>query len=114
MSPNKSEDAKKVKYVLRLYVTGTTARSQEAIRNIRVICDNELRGMCDLKVIDIYQQPSLAKGEQIVAAPTLIKKLPSPLRRIVGDLSDHERVLFGLDFRQDEIQMKWKAQDESR
>ncbi len=85
-------------YVLRLYVTGTTSRSKEAIRNIKNICENELRGRCDLKVVDIYQQPALAKGEQIIAAPTLIKKLPLPLRRVVGDLSDRDRVLFGLDF----------------
>ncbi len=104
---------KRVKYVLRLYVTGTTARSQEAIRNIKMICENELKGQCDLKIIDIYQQPTLAKGEQIVAAPTLIKKLPTPLRRFVGDLSDHERVLFGLDFRERELK-PWKESDESK
>ncbi len=113
MTSRKEDAPKRTKYVLRLYVTGTTIRSQDAIRNIRRICDNELKGMCDLKVIDIYQQPALAKGEQIVAAPTLIKKLPHPLRRIVGDLSDHERVLFGLDFHQSKEQMKWKASDES-
>lgn len=89
----------RTKYVLRLYVTGTTPKSQAAISNIKRICENELKGRYDLKVIDIYQQPALAQGEQIVAAPTLIKRLPLPLRRIVGDLSDVERVLFGLDFR---------------
>jgi len=94
-----SSPAKRQKFILRLYVTGTTPKSQAAIRNIKMICDKELKGMCDLKVIDIYQQPALAKGEQIVAVPTLIKKLPAPIRRIVGDLSDHERVLLGLDFR---------------
>ncbi len=86
------------KYVLRLYVTGTTSKSLDAIRNIQRICELDLEGNCDLRVIDIYQQPALAKGERIIAAPTLIKKLPAPLRRIVGDLSDREKVLFGLDF----------------
>jgi len=100
MSANKAASDRDDTFVLRLYVTGSTRRSQEAIQNIKDICDNELKGMCDLKVIDIYQQPALAKGEQIIAAPTLIKKLPTPLRRIVGDLSDRERVLYGLDYRQ--------------
>lgn len=99
------------KYILRLYVTGTTAKSQAAIRNIKTICEKELRGVCDLRVIDIYQQPALAKGEQIIAAPTLIKKLPLPLRRIVGDLSDHERVLFGLDYRKNEVTETWKNEE---
>lgn len=99
------------KYILRLYVTGTTAKSQAAIRNIKMICEKELNGICDLKVIDIYQRPALAKGEQIIAAPTLIKKLPLPLRRIVGDLSNHERVLFGLDFRPHEVLEIWKDEE---
>ena len=87
------------KYVLRLYVTGTTPRSVNAIANVRKICEERLKDRYELQVIDIYQQPTLAKGEQIIAAPTLIKKLPLPLRRIVGDMSDHERVLLGLDLR---------------
>jgi circadian clock protein KaiB len=86
-------------YVLRLYVTGMTPRSTRAIENVRSICEEHLHGRYELEVIDIYQQPVLAKGEQIVAAPTLIKKLPAPLRRIIGDLSDRERVLIGLDLR---------------
>jgi circadian clock protein KaiB len=86
-----------VRYVLRLYVTGMTARSARAIKNLQVICDEYLHGRYDLDVIDIYQQPVLTKGEQIIAAPTLIKKLPLPLRRLVGDMSDRERVLVGLD-----------------
>lgn len=86
-------------YVLRLYVTGSTSRSLRAIENIRRICNEHLEGRYDIEVIDIYQQPSLAKDEQIIAAPTLIRKLPLPLRRLVGDLSDEERVLFGLDLR---------------
>lgn len=87
------------RYVLRLYVTGMTPRSMRAIENVRAICEEHLQGRYELEVVDIYQQPVLAKGEQIVAAPTLIKKLPAPLRRIIGDLSNKERVLIGLDLR---------------
>ena len=86
-------------YVLRLYITGSTARSAAAISNIRKLCEEHLAGHYDLEVIDIYQQPILAQGEQIIAAPTLIKKLPFPLRKVVGDLSNEERVLIGLDIR---------------
>jgi circadian clock protein KaiB len=92
------KDAQKgQRYVLRLYVTGTTARSAAAITNIRKLCEEHLKGHYDLEVIDIYQQPVLAQGEQIIAAPTLIKKLPVPLRKVVGDLSNENRVLMGLD-----------------
>jgi len=87
------------RYVLRLYVTGLTARSTRAIENVRKICEERLPGRYELEVIDIYQQPALAKGEQIIAAPTLIKKLPLPLRRVIGDMSSTERVLLGLDLR---------------
>ncbi len=86
-------------YRLRLYVTGATRRSRLAIENIKSICEIHLMGRYDLEVIDIYQQPALAKGDQVVAAPTLIKRLPLPLRKLVGDLSNEERVLFGLDLR---------------
>jgi circadian clock protein KaiB len=85
------------RYVLRLYVTGMTARSSRAVNNLRAICDEYLEGRYDLEVIDIYQQPVLTKGEQIVAAPTLIKKLPLPMRRIIGDMSNRDGVLLGLD-----------------
>ncbi len=85
------------RYVLRLYVTGMTARSARAVKNLQAICDEYLKGRYDLEVIDIYQQPVLTKGEQIIAAPTLIKKLPLPMRRIIGDMSNRERVLLGLD-----------------
>ena len=84
-------------YILRLYVTGMTSRSSRAVGNLRAICDEYLEGRYELEVIDIYQQPVLTKGEQIVAAPTLIKKLPLPMRRIIGDMSNRERVLLGLD-----------------
>ncbi len=89
----------KEKYVLRLYVTGMTPRSTRAIENIKKICDEDLTGRCDLEVIDIYQRPVLAKGEQIIATPTLVKKLPLPLRRFIGDLSDSKRILLGLDLK---------------
>ena len=85
------------RYVLRLYVTGMTTRATRAIENVRAICDEHLAGRYDLEVVDVYQQPVLAKNEQIVAAPTLIKKLPLPLRRIIGDMSQRDRVLLGLD-----------------
>jgi circadian clock protein KaiB len=90
----------KEKYLLKLYVTGTTPQSVKAISNIKQICEEHLKGRYDLEVIDLYQQPGLAKGEQIIAAPTLIKKLPLPLRRIIGDMSGTERVLVGLDLRE--------------
>ena len=84
-------------YVLRLYVTGMTPNSVRAIENMKAICAEYMEGRYDLQIIDVYKQPALAKGEQIIAAPTLVKKLPLPLRRFVGDLSNTERVLFGLD-----------------
>lgn len=87
------------KYLLRLYVAGTTQRSMSAITNIRTICEENLKGRYVLEVIDLYQQPKLAQGDQIVALPTLIKKIPPPLRRIIGDLSDTEKVLIGLDLK---------------
>jgi len=86
-------------YVLRLYVAGQSPRSVTAIANIKKICVEELHGKYDLEVIDLHQQPQLAQGDQIIAVPTLIKRLPPPLRRIIGDLSDTERVLVGLDIK---------------
>ena len=85
------------RYVLRLYVAGMTPRAGRAIENVRAVCDEHLEGRFDLEVVDIYQQPALAKGEQIIAAPTLVKQLPLPLRRIIGDMSDRDRLLVGLD-----------------
>ena len=83
-------------HVLCLYVSGMTSRSVAAIENIRVVCETHLQGRYNLQVIDIYQQPELARTAQVIAAPTLIKQLPAPLRKLVGDLSE-ERVLVGLD-----------------
>jgi len=88
-----------VKYVLRLYIAGVSLRSSQAITNIRRICDEHLQGRCDLEVIDILQHPVLAEGEQIIAAPTLIKKLPPPLQRFIGDMANVEKILLGLDLR---------------
>jgi circadian clock protein KaiB len=87
-------------YVLRLYVTGTTSQSTRAISNIRKICEEHLQGRYELEVVDIAQYPTLAIGEQIIAAPTLIKRLPLPLRRFIGDMSRTERILLGLDLRE--------------
>ena len=91
--------AGETKYVLRLYVAGTTSKSSQAILNIKQICEEHLKGRYELEVIDVYQQPFLAKGEQIIAAPTLIKKLPLPLRRFIGSMADVERILVGLDLK---------------
>lgn len=90
----------KDKYVLRLYITGTTSRSILAITNLKKICQEYLEGRYELEVIDLFQHPGLAKDEQIIAAPTLIKKLPLPFRRIIGDMSNKEKVLLGLDLRE--------------
>jgi circadian clock protein KaiB len=87
------------RYVLRLYVAGQTPKSVNAITNIKKICEENLKGRYTLDVIDLYQQPQLADGEQIIAVPTLIKKLPPPLRRIIGDMSNAERLLVGLDLK---------------
>jgi circadian clock protein KaiB len=85
------------RYVLKLFVTGATERSLHAIANVKAVCEQYLKGRYDLKVVDIYQRPGLLRGEQIVAVPTLIKTLPVPMRRMVGDLSRTEQVLLGLD-----------------
>jgi circadian clock protein KaiB len=84
-------------YVLCLYVTGTTPRAKAAIMKVKTFCEEHLRDRYQLDVIDVYQQPTLAKEEQIIAAPTLVKKLPLPLKKLVGDFSSTERVLMALD-----------------
>jgi len=84
-------------YTLKLYVTGNTARAERAIRNLRRICEIELQGRYEMRVIDVLERPQLAEDDRILATPTLIKRLPPPLRRIIGDLSDVEEVLLGLD-----------------
>ncbi len=81
------------RFVLKLYVSGMTPRSRRAIDNLQKLCEEHLAGRYNLEIIDIYQQPELAKGEQIIAAPTLVKKLPLPLRRVIGDMADPGRIL---------------------
>jgi circadian clock protein KaiB len=95
----KAKTAGKERYVLRLYVAGMTPKSSQAIMNITQVCKDHLKGRYNLRVIDIYQQPALAQGEQIIAVPTLIKKLPLPLRRFIGNMVDREKILVGLDLR---------------
>ena len=84
------------KYALRLYITGQTARSRRAVENLRRICEKEFEGDCDIKIIDALEQPQLANEDKILATPTLIRLLPPPARRIIGDLSDTQAVLLGL------------------
>lgn len=95
----KAAQSDSARYVLRLYVAGMTPRSMQSVISIKNICDEHLAGRYELDVIDLYQQPVLAKGDQIVATPTLIKRLPAPIRRLIGDLSDTERVLVGLNLK---------------
>ena len=92
-------DSKGSSYILRLYVTGATPQSLKAITNLKRICEEYLKNRYTLEIIDIYQQPHLAEGDQIVAAPTLIKKLPFPLKKLIGDMSNTQRVLLGLDLK---------------
>lgn len=87
------------KYVLSLFISGVTPKSTRAIMNIKEICEEYLKGRYELEVVDIYQQPELAKGEQIIAIPTLLKKLPLPLRKFIGDMSKTEKILVGLDIK---------------
>ena len=84
-------------YKLRLFITGISPRSSRAIVNIRKVCEEHLKGRYELEIIDITENPALAKSEQILAAPTLVKKLPLPLRRFIGDMSETDRLLIGLD-----------------
>jgi circadian clock protein KaiB len=85
------------KYRLRLFVTGSTPRSARAIANMRQICEENLHGQYDLEVVDVYENPEATRELQIIATPTLVKILPEPLRRFIGDLSDKEKVLAGLN-----------------
>lgn len=85
------------KFLLKLYVTGKTPRAEQAISNLRRICEEDLNGQYELQIIDVLEHPQLAEDEKILATPTLIKRLPPPLRRVIGDLSDKDKVLLGLD-----------------
>ena len=86
-------------YLLKLYVSGDTPRARIAIENLRRLCEEELEGQYELEIIDVLEHPQLAEDEKVLATPTLIKSLPPPLRRVIGDLSDTEKVLLGLDLR---------------
>lgn len=88
-----------VKYLLRLFITGKTAKSEQCIANLRKICEKDLNGEYKLEIIDVLEHPQLAEDEKILATPTLIKKLPPPVRRLIGDLSEAEKVLLGLDLK---------------
>lgn len=91
------------KYLVKLYVTGQTQRSLQAMENLRRLCEQELRGEYQMVIIDVLERPQLAEDEKILATPTVVKELPQPMRRIIGDLSDSERVLLGLDIRPTEM-----------
>jgi circadian clock protein KaiB len=97
-----TRDKSKLFYVLRLFVTGMTPNSQAAIENVRELCETYLKGRYQLDVVDIYQNPHSASKEQIIAAPTLIKKLPLPLRKFVGDMTKTKKILVGLDLKIEE------------
>ena len=103
------ESTGKEKYVLRLYVTGMTPKSLHAIDNIRKICEENLQGRFELEVVDVYQNPEFARREQIIAAPTLIKKLPLPLRKFIGDMSDKDKIIIGLNIIQAEKEENEKS-----
>ena len=101
MSDAKSKSGRSTTYLLKLYVTGSSPRAEVAIANLRRICEQELNGQYDLQIIDVLEQPQVAEDDKILATPTLIKQLPPPLRRVIGDLSDKEKVLLGLEVRRD-------------
>ena len=86
-------------WTLRLYVAGNTARGSAALRNLEAVCEEHLAGRYKIEVVDLLRQPQLARGDQIVALPTLVRRLPPPMKKIIGDLSNHERLLVGLDLR---------------
>jgi circadian clock protein KaiB len=103
-SARKRTTKRSARYALRLYITGQTPRSLQSVENLRALCDKYIPNQFDLEVVDIYQQPAMAAAGQIIAAPTLIKSMPLPLRRLVGDFSDQNRVILGLDIKLDEEQ----------
>jgi circadian clock protein KaiB len=86
-------------YLLRLYVAGQTPKCVRALENLRTLCEQHLAGCYEIEMVDLLQNPQLARGDQIVAVPTLVRKLPEPIKRVIGDLSNTERVLVGLDLR---------------
>ncbi len=99
-SGKKRKKSEKEEYVLRLYVAGMTPKSKRAILNIRKLCDGQLKDRYNLQVVDILRDPVLASGEQIIATPTLIRKIPLPLRKFIGDMTEAERILVGVDLKE--------------
>ena len=99
MNAKKTENTAEEKWELRLYTAGQTPKSLAALRNLKKVCEEHLAGRYEIEVIDLMKNPRLAKDHQIVAIPTLVRKLPDPIRKIVGDLSDTERALVGLELR---------------
>lgn len=94
-----AREMENARYVLRLYVAGMTPKSADAIRRVTAFCEKHLGDRYELEIVDIYQKPALLRGEQIVAVPTLIKHLPSPLRKLIGSMQSEEKLLFGLDLK---------------
>jgi circadian clock protein KaiB len=99
----KGDTLRRAKYIFRLYVTGSSGRSLRAVHNLKKLCEEYLSDDYDLEVIDIYENPAAARDEQIVAAPTLVKKLPQPIRKFVGDRSNTQKILVGLDIYERQI-----------
>ena len=99
MSPKQRKRRPEKKWILRLYVAGNTARGSSALRNLEDVCEEHLSGRYKIEVVDLLKQPQLARGDQIVALPTLVRRLPPPMKKIIGDLSNEDRVLVGLDLR---------------
>ena len=99
MTANKTAEPKTEIWELRLYVAGQTPKSLAAFANLKRICEEHLKGSYKIEIIDLLESPMLAKGDQILAIPTLVRKLPEPVKKIIGDLSNTERVLVGLDLR---------------
>lgn len=87
----------KSEWILKLYIAGKTPRSMKALENLKKICEEEIPGQYEIKVVDLLEDPQLAEGDQILAVPTLVRKLPEPVRKIIGDLSDREKILVGLN-----------------
>jgi len=96
-TPRKAAPAPVAEWQLRLYVAGSTAKSAAALANLKQVCETHLAGRYTIEVIDLLENPKLAAGDQILAVPTLVRKFPEPIRKIIGDLSNEERVLVGLD-----------------
>ena len=100
------------RYVLRLYIAGSTPGSSRAVATLKAICEAHLANRYELEVVDVYQQPLLARDEQIIAVPTLVKRLPLPIRKVLGDLSDEQRVLVGLDLEPQRHEKKPRSKKE--